>query len=168
MHDKDLQIALNAHRINKLRENWKGDLSKACGLPISDESFLGIEETVQLKKSFFDVVKKKHSTLSICWDCNEQNYLLDYLNLLETTIKYDRVILFHSQDEFFGAVQIAMAAVLRNPLAVWQVVKDDLALASDNISSGLCVEKGYYELDGKYVAEGVYELTAWGAFALRP
>jgi hypothetical protein len=53
-------------------------------------------------------------------------------------------------------------AVLKNAEAVWRVVDEDLSITTPEGSDGLCLERNFYKDDGKYVADGIYELSAWG------
>lgn len=166
MDNKDLRFALDSHKANKMRESWKTDLSKACATSINDDSFLDLERTSQLKEAFFSVVKDRSVGLRMCWPTSEREHLNDYLNRLAGAVGTGMAILFSSQDRFFGAVRVPVGEVLRNLFAVWQVVEEDIALTAEDMVSGLCVEKGFYDDSGQYLKEGVYELTAWGSFAL--
>lgn len=75
------------------------------------------------------------------------------------------VVLFHSCDKFIGAVRLDAAAIASALEAVWRVAEEDLCVATPDLSSGFCLEENYYDGDGAYVPDGVFELTAWGDFA---
>jgi hypothetical protein len=48
---------------------------------------------------------------------------------------------------------------------VWEVVGEDLCIATGDNQDGLCLEESDYDSDGNYLQEGMYERMAWG-FAL--
>jgi hypothetical protein len=55
-----------------------------------------------------------------------------------------------------------------NAPAVWAVVRQDLCLATENLSSGLCLAFDYFSHSGDYYPEGINELTCWGEFYRDP
>lgn len=165
MANEDLRFALEAYKAERKREAWKRDLSKASRLSISDCAFLAPDQTCQLRKKFFDIVKGENVGFRKCWPDSEKNRLSDYVGYLAASIEDSFAVLFNSQDAFFGAVRVPVATVLQNLYPVWRVVEEDIALASEDMVTGLCIERGFYDENGMYVKDGVYELVAWGRFA---
>ncbi len=165
MNDNDLHFVLDSHKANKTFEDWKMNLSRACGISINDESFLNLSQTSRLKNVFFDKIKSGSVSFHIFWSASEQCQLGDYLNHISNLIGTRMAILFNSQDRYYGAIRLPIETVTRNLFAIWQVVEEDIAMATEDMESGLCIEKGFYNKVGEYEKEGTYELTAWGLFA---
>lgn len=91
--------------------------------------------------------------------------MLAFVAKIRSAVPDQSMILFHELDDFYGAVRVYASWVLSDPLAVWAVTHGDLALAADDLSTGICIETNFYDWNGQHVPEGVYELTAWGDFA---
>jgi hypothetical protein len=98
------------------------------------------------------------------WLSSQQNCLIEYLDNLASILVDQQVILFHSQDKFFGAVRIPAVAVFHNIMAVWEIVKEDIAMVTEDNNNGICIEKSYYDRSGNYYADGIYEFSRWGLF----
>jgi hypothetical protein len=165
MTDKHLHSKLNAYQANKMRSDWMKSLAKACGQPIDDSAFLPLDQTKKLKDDFFAIVKEKRNDAKQWWKISEKQQMQSFFANLAQIVGDHLVILFSFEDKNFGAVRIPASCIIRNPIQVWQITKEDLAFAFEDLSSGICLEQNFYEADGKYVAEGIYELTAWGIFA---
>ena len=78
------------------------------------------------------------------------------------------MVLFSDVDEYIGAARVRTDAVLEHPMRIWEFVGNDLALATADLSSGLCVEINSYTSEGDYRRDGIYCFTGWGFFAVTP
>jgi hypothetical protein len=161
---EDLELRLKKNRGHRLVAEWSGSLSGACGIEISASSFLPIERTMELKRAFFTKVKARSEESSRCWDKQERDTVVSHLLNACVEVRSISVVLFSSVDQFVGAVRVPADSVLRNAMSVWEVVKEDLSLTTEDLQHGLCLEENFYTTSGDYVRGGLYELTAWGVF----
>lgn len=164
-HRRDMELRLRKNRGHGLATEWSRSLSAACDVAISANSFLSIERTEELKRAFFTKVKMEGQAIKAWWEKQEKEILSAHLLDMCVHVRTLPVILFSSVDQFVGAVRVPADCVLRNAMAVWEVIKEDLSLATEDLQHGLCLEENFYNLSGEYVREGLYELTAWGVFA---
>lgn len=165
MRDRDLHNSLAAYKASKVRSDWLCALSTACGNDIGENAFLDVSKTRALKIEFFAMVKGRRDAVHLCWVREGIDGMRRDLDRLRGFSGDSPVILFNSNDSYYGAVWVRLAWIVRDPLSVWEVTGEDLSFTVEDLSSGFCLERNYYDLEGKYVAEGVYELTAWGSFA---
>jgi len=164
-HRRDLELRMRKNRGHGLATEWSRSLCAACGVEISASSFLSIKNTEELKSAFFTKVKTEAEAIKAWWEKHETETLSVHLLDLCVDVGALPVILFSSVDQFAGAVRVPADCVLRNAMAAWEVVKEDLSLATEDLQHGLCLEENVYTYSGEYVREGLYELTAWGVFA---
>lgn len=113
--------------------------------------FLDPGATSALKAAFFERVKSGKVDLHGYWQP------------LARAARIEPVILFSSVDEYSGAVQLLLTPALLNVEIVWEVVGEDLCIATGDNQDGLCLEESDYDSDGNYLPEGMYERTAWGS-----
>lgn len=161
---KDLALSLRKNRGQRVVGEWSVSLCRACGVQVSAIPFLSLERTEKLKRAFFERVKSESKKPKLYWEKREWSEVAAHLIGLCTHARNPAVILFSSIDEFVGAVRIPADAVLKNALPVWEVVKDDLCLTTEDLQHGLCLEENFYTPSGNHVREGFFELTAWGQF----
>ena len=70
---------------------------------------------------------------------------------------YIEYVLFHHLDRLTGAILVDGAAVLSGAGRIWEVVREDLCLASRDLEHGLCLELNHYSRGDEL------ELVSWGA-----
>lgn len=162
---KDLELALRENRGRRLIADWSARLSGACGHEISASSFLSIEKTEELKVAFFTKLRDGTEALKVNWIKQEQTELLTHLLDVSVAVGALQVVLLSSVDRFIGGVYLPANCVLRNVMATWKVVEEDLSMATEDLQHGFCLEENFYTPAGHYVAEGIYDISAWGAFA---
>src|SRR5207249_3292230 len=75
------------------------------------------------------------------------------------------LVLFSSVDEYIGAIRLPAGVVLTRFQAVWEVVEEDFLVSTLDLGSALCVELNFYDVEGRYVRDGVFEVAGWGVFA---
>lgn len=167
MADPKVTSRLDAHRALRDRASWIKRLSEACATTIAHKAFVDPHQTADLKRRFFERVGQSASAERLFLPVNEMDRAVTCLDGLGRRLSGDRVLLFHSMDAYLGAVALPAAAVLRNAVKVWDVVGEDLCIATEDISSGLCLEKNWYDDHGEHSADGVLELTTWGKLAVR-
>jgi hypothetical protein len=168
MSDGDLRSRLAAFRAMKLRGEWLAALSAACGHPIEEQAFLEKPRTKELKEAFFSMVRDRRDAVRVCRGVDEKHRVREYFATISPAIWTRHVALFSSRDEYYGAVRVPAQWVLKNPFDIWKVTEQDLSVAAEDLSSGLCLEYNYYNRHGQYMAEGVYEVTAWGELIGKP
>lgn len=148
-----------------IRPDWIQKMNSACGVLLTEDKFLPLDVTAQLRERFFDKVRS-NDLFHKWFSATQLDDLVGHLCQLQTLLKNPReVILFHSKDTFLGVVKIDIRVVLSNIKAVWEVVEDDFSLSTPDVTSGICVEHGFYNEHGNYVSDGAYELTTWGVFS---
>jgi hypothetical protein len=157
-----LQELIKINRGSQIRQLWEATLEQACGLTLKRTDFIGIDETLQLKEKFFDRVKSRQDVVHLYYQRNEFDKIQSRLKNLARRLGVKPLILFSSTDKFIGAIRAPAVSILENAEAVWEVVGEDLSLTSSDVRHGLCLERNYYGERGRYVEEGVYEITAWG------
>jgi hypothetical protein len=144
--------------------NWKAAIEDACKQRIEMDDFLDLEETERLRTAFFYKVRDgdyEHRFVA--------KPAFGELAAALRTMAADnkrKIVLFHSMDKFIGALKISKRAALEHLEAVWSVVEEDFCVAASDLTSGLCLEENHYDQSGNFVSDGIFELTAWGEFAI--
>jgi hypothetical protein len=164
---KRLELALRKNRGRRLVAEFSLRLSQAFDVEVCASSFLSIEETGELKTAFYSIVRDERRAVRTFWRKTQSDDLIAHLLEMRKIARSPNAIVFSSVDRFIGAVRVPADCVLRNAMVVWQVVGEDLSLATDDLHDGLCLEETFYTAGAEYVREGLYELTAWGVFAIR-
>jgi hypothetical protein len=133
---------------------------------LRDRFLSKVRDKVCLRDCFFSKVRDENSgTITLLWYGDALNEVMSYLIGLAPHIGDISVVLFSNVDKYIGAVSLPVQRVLRNAKAVWEFVDEDLCVTTADGRNGLCVEFNFYTPEGRYVSEGVYEITAWGTFA---
>ena len=158
---EQIEQLLKTNKARLIRDSWVGHLIQATGALATDLSFVDVQVTLGLKVAFFEKLKSGRVDFHRYWPREKFADILDLLSPL--TLPDQKMVLFSSVDEYLGAVQLPIRLVLNNVAAVWRVVEQDLCVISDGGQSGLCLEENYYDSEGTYIKEGIYELTAWGS-----
>ena len=160
-----VRAAVERNRARKLIGPWTKALSDACNADVRSSAFLSIEETGRLRNAFFEMVKNSSEPMKRNWPRYDIGDLIAHTSKLREIAGQLTVVVFSDVDRLIGAVRLRAAAVLSHLFAVWNVVHEDLAITTADLNNGLCLELNFYTLSGQYVKEGVFEMTAWGAFA---
>jgi hypothetical protein len=160
----NIEMSLRKNHGRRLIADWSRSLSAASGIEIRSDSLLSIEQTQVLKRAFFIKVKSESQRRRLTWERPAWEHLLAHLLDVCINVRTMPIVLFSSIDQFIGAIRLPADCVLRNVLAIWEVVGEDLSLTTDDLQHGLCLEENFYTPSGDYMKEGVYELIAWGRF----
>src|SRR5262249_16712533 len=147
-NDRHIERRIRENRGRGLVNEWSRALSHACGVEIERNFFLPLETTEELKREFFARVKSRSQASKLWWESNDGSNLLAHLLDLSIDARTTPVILFSSIDLFVGAVRVPADCVLRNAMTVWKVVMEDLAIATEDLESGLCLERNLYNAVG--------------------
>jgi hypothetical protein len=164
---KCLETLLRENKASLIRERWLADLSQATELQTSALSLVDVETTVTLRKTFFQRIKSGSIDLHRYWPKENLADVLSFLSPLAREIGSEQVTLFSNVDQYLGAVQLPAGPVLRDISRVWKAVGQDLSMTTGSGDDGICLEENYYDSDGNYIREGIYELSAWGLFVPR-
>jgi hypothetical protein len=156
-----LEIAIRRNRARQIAPAWYRDLGDACKMQIVGEMFISTDDTINLKKNFFEKVRS-HQGSSQLWHPSDSTELFDQLAKLAGRVGSLPVVLFSSVDELLGAVRLPADTILANAQGVIAVVSEDLCIATDDLSSGLSLEFNYYNSSGHYYPDRIHELTSWG------
>jgi hypothetical protein len=159
-----LDLTLRRNRGILIRSAWVAALRKACDVEVLTEDLMSLEETEKLKKTFFEKVRQREGVVRRHWAKNVFDELASLLRNLSVDVGAMPVVLFSSVDQCIGAVRLPADRVLTHIEAIWKVVEEDLCVTTLNLQHGFCLEFNFYTETGEYRREGVYELTAWGAF----
>lgn len=159
-----LALALRKNRGKQIRPDWIVRLKQACGYEVPSESFLSLETTETLKSDFLAQVRRHQASGRQYWLGGACDRFANCLNKLGLELGSKRLVLFSSVDEYLGAVELPAAVITSGFRAIWDVVEEDFCVTTADLKDGLCVELNFYDADGKYVQEGVWEVTCWGAF----
>jgi hypothetical protein len=144
---RELELALRRNRGKELTPRWLDDFRRVTGVDVS-AGLLPLDDTEALKRAF---VERLQST-----EVSYREWPLD------------------QKDEVIGEVRarigraefrITTDGVTRDPMAVWDLVENDLMVVTDDLANGLCLEINYYTREGEYAKDGVYAMTTWGVFA---
>ena len=160
-----LEAAVREAQARRIRDAWALALGQACGIPIANR-FIPVDQTARLRESFFEQVKRRDDSVRRSFiakvSAANASQVLDTAHIATPA---DEVVLLSSVDALLGGLLLPASAVLMNVAAVWKVVEQDLCLTALDGTSGLCVEDSVYDANHAHTPTGVYEVTAWGAFA---
>lgn len=156
-------ILLRRQKGKHILPKWKASLEEAINQSLSGDIFLDIEHTEQLRSAFFVQVRHCSDTCQFFHQDRLDSILSDVRLAME--MQGDKaVVLFHSQDKYIGAVQLAAETLAFSLKDIWKIAEEDLCVATIDLRNGFCLEHNYYDEMGTYVPGGAFQLTAWGEF----
>jgi hypothetical protein len=162
-----ISLARRESRGRALLSDWLERFNSVTGTPLSPGALLSLDATEQLKRAFVNHLRSGEFHYRE-WPTAQKDDLLGFLRGLSRHVGSLDVVLFSDVDEYIGAARVRTDAVLEHPMRLWEFVGNDLALATPDLSSGLCVEMNYYTSEGEYNRDGIYSVTGWGAFGVTP
>jgi hypothetical protein len=165
--DPRLDLALRRDRGRRLVSEWLICFRAAAQFQPSSEDFVDLEDTERLKNRFVEILRSGTSIKKCSLPAHLNETMFEQLKL-RSAVGPARVILFSDVDHYIGAVHVPSDVVLSHAREIWELVGEDLSMCSDDLSHGLCLELNYYDQAGRYLADGVYQVTAWGAFSILP
>jgi hypothetical protein len=160
-----LALAIRRNRGKALLPDWLERFNSLTGARADSDILLSLEATEQLRVEFVNRMQSG----AICyreWPVHRKDNLTGFLRALSRNVGSLEVVLFSDVDEYIGAASVRSDAVLENATDIWEFVGNDLAFATLDLSSGLCVEMNYYTSEGAYRRDGVFSFTGWGVFAV--
>lgn len=166
--DRPLSGAIRKNRARKALPKWIAALQATLGVEIDAKNFLEAEETVELKRAFYNRVKTADFSNQIEWAHDKRKDAIRFLASCGRRVGRLNIILFSSKDTILGAVVVPAAAVLSKAEGVWSLTNEDLSLTTPDLEHGLCLEFNYHDSRGGFVPEGAYLLTLWGIFSEEP
>ena len=144
--------------------DWIKAFEAAAKVTITPDNFLDLDKTEELRISFFDHVRNFEGNPQFASTSALRDLKLDLQNRLSQVDNFE-VALFHSMDQFVGALLTQVNIILNNLEPIWGVVEEDLCLATLDLTSGICLEQNFYGPNANYFPDGLLELTCWGKFA---
>jgi hypothetical protein len=159
----EMESRLRQNRARRIVDGWSLDLGNACGIAVARSAFLSPEDSSVLKTCFIEKLTDP-GTEKTWWRQQEKPLLLKHLHYLSDAVGAMPIILFSSVDSLLGAVRLPADLILRNVVAVWSVVQEDLCIATEDLADGLCLEQNFHTPDGDFHKGGVFELSVWGRF----
>jgi hypothetical protein len=160
----DLRLRLRQERAVRQQSRWVKSFQVATGCKIDEHAPLPFPSAVKLHDLFFARLKDGVGVVTKEVRANERNVLVAQLAR--------RIPLLPKQDAFllFGdepiAVRLELDLILRMADRLWNFVKDEIALATEDATAGLCIEITYYDNSGRYAKEGFCSASAWGIFTV--
>jgi hypothetical protein len=139
------------------------DFRRVTGVDVS-AGLLPLDDTEALKRAFVERLQSTEVSYRE-WPLDQKDEVIGEVRARIGRAELRDVVLFSSVDEFVGAARITTDGVTRDPMAVWDLVENDLMVVTDDLANGLCLEINYYTREGEYAKDGVYAMTTWGVFA---
>ena len=165
MTDNRTRLLQRIQRGRKVLPVWIAGLKGTCGVDVTEDDFLDIEETERLRSVFYNNVRAGGEMRRFVQKENFSQLLIEFKALARTT-EAQILVVFHKADVFIGAVRLKGDAVFNDVESLWSVTEDDLSVATGDLSGGLCLEENFYDEAGNYFRNGIYELTTWGPLTL--
>jgi hypothetical protein len=149
--------------MTRLRPEWVASFRRVTGTTLNDTDFLTLEESDTLRNAFAMNAKAPETTHRY-WPARTSfsEIVRAIVGLAEHP---EPVVVFHRADSQIGAILLPPDEVLKDAENLRELLGGDISLMTKDARNGLCLEKTFYEADGEYVTDGVWELTAWGGFA---
>ena len=167
---KKLEQLIKTAKGKKSCSQLKALVTQICNVDIADTDIrcLNVNDTEEIKMEFFKRIKSSEKILKEEWKKSEYAKILLLLQNIASNVGKMPVVFFSSVDDCTGSVVLPAEYILFNADAMWKEIKGDLCIATQDNSSGLCLEENFYDLQQVYHAEGIYEMTRWGVFHLTP
>ena len=163
----DLASALRRNRGKALLTGWHDEFRAVTGFKLSAAALLTLEATDQLKEALVARLQSPDASYRE-WPAEQSEQVVAHLHVLARHAGSSQVVLFSKVDEYIGAARVGADAILREPMRLWEFVGNDLTLVTEDLASGLSVERNQYTRGGDYVKAGVYALTTWGELFREP
>src|SRR3989304_5127844 len=144
--------------------DWLEHFNLATASSCSITDFISVENTTNLKLLFYERIKNDLAVTNNNWPLNDSDALFEHIASMTSSPFPENIVLFNNVDDIIGALCVQAQTVLINAKSVWEIVGEDLRIASKDMKNGLCLGKEYYSIDGEYISSGVYQLTGWGIF----
>ena len=163
MKSKPIDIALRKNKGARILPGWISSFCQITGASITNADFLFLEETDILRNIFAQNVKKA-GALHIYWPINT-SYPEIERTICHLAEQRERIVLFHKADSQIGALFLSVNDILKNTDNLRELLGGDISFITKDGTNGLCLERTFYDGKGGYIADGIWELTAWGLFA---
>jgi hypothetical protein len=154
----DLDRRLRENKGRHLQKELATSLERVLGTPADEVEFLDIDSTASMRDRFFEHVKEAPRDARRQWP-GSSGEPFHHLRKMALADRGDRAYLLNRHDYYTGAVSVSVAPVLAQAKEVWDVVGEDLCLATHEASDGFCLAFDHY------FDRDEYELTTWGSFA---
>lgn len=158
MRSGELERRLLAMKGRSRRPQLSRWLAEEAGIEVTDEAFLPLDESRDLRTRFIDRLRTGVAERWI-WPTDEVEPVEARLASLGAWLGEIEAILLHKDDALTGAVTVPVAPVLTEALRLFVTNESDLMLSTDNARDGLCVELN--QMPGG----DEYEWSTWGVFA---
>jgi hypothetical protein len=159
-----LSQALKRNRRRLVIRKIIAELHEA-GIEVTPGDFLGLEEAEELVQAFYDRFRRSEPVRRDAWPATARSQVAQLLSDLASRVAALPIALFRSRDDLTTAVVIpAHLALMQIPESV-QRGEEDLSLTTIDLKHGLRLELNWYNDEGEYAPEGIYELRRWGIFA---
>jgi hypothetical protein len=155
---EELRIRLRRNRGKYLLPDFKEKLEAALGRPIGDQDFLDLEVSDRLRQQFFARVKSRADAFHWTWTPREEGEMRALVAKVAGLTQDLPAALFHALNDSLGAVIVPAGLALSRVGLLWPVLRQDLCLATLDLSGGFCLEHNHYGDHDEW------ELTAWGPF----
>lgn len=154
----EIERRLLEMRGRRLRPKLRRWLAEEAHIEVTDEDFLPLDQTRELRTRFIDCLRGSTTERQI-WPADEVESVEARLVSLARPVGETRAIWLHNDDGMTGAVCVPVAPMLDDALRLFVTRQSDLMLSADDATDGLCVE-------WNHMPEGdEYEWCAWGVFA---
>ena len=125
---------------------------------------MDLDETMRLKHAYTEILRRNEGLVTCSVAAFAHERMFELLRSRHTVCPA-RVALFSSVDQYIGALFVQPMTVFVHAKKIWEVVDEDLSMCSVDVADGFCLELNYYDEGNRYVADGVYQMTGWGAFS---
>lgn len=154
---EELERRLLEMRGRRHRPRLRRWLAEEAHIQATDEAFLPLGETRELRMQFIDRLRTDATERHI-WPADEVESIEARLVRLAGSLGEVRAIWLHRDDAVTGAVAVPVAPMLNEALELFVTNESDLMLSMRDATDGLCVELNH-------MPEGnEYEWAAWGRF----
>lgn len=164
-NDRDVDLLRRKQRGRQIFPKWKDKIEKVVHQDIDSDCFLGIKETDNLRSRFIDKVKNEHQN-RLFFGERDLERVLDRLRNRLSQFDACRIVVFHDDDRYLGALLVTPLAIATTLDDLWRALNDDLCIATIDLNSGFCLERNFYNESGEFFPNGIFELTSWGEFKL--
>ncbi len=147
------------------RAEWIAHFYELSGCQLSEESFMPLLETQELKDRFYAKIRESINRQQISLE--SLSHLHRAIAGLGQSLSGVDLLLFGREDEWTGAVKLPAGLLFEKIESLWTLFGGEFPVVTCALTDGLCVEWVNYRSDGSFVKEGLYEIVSWGRLTFR-
>ena len=150
--------------VDKLRTALATRLQEVSSVEVLDRDWLTIETTSTLRDRFFEAIASQDVTEAKVFASRKGYGIVScVMSWLSSRFGDREGVLLHCHDRVTGALRIRLRDAMSSFPQLWELVREDFCVFTEDMSFGLMLELNHFDANRKSTPRGTFELSVWGA-----